>query len=1361
MTKKNLVTIIGALALMTAVSGCQDYDFGYDADTAEQEKFLQSDQFDFTTSGYATLTVDYNAPGYNCPVQLYTEYPYDEEGDLKAGVKAAYAFFLQDGKFEGTLNLPTACQRVWLETSGIGLPLLIEGDVVNGHISISNLTRAAINSTDVNDTYTEVQTTVVADFSAQEWQTGVAKGKTDAVTVGGVTFYQADGSQADGSQRTFADGTSWNGRIQTKGSGSIESSAKRYIKFSVSNACTITVYGESGGDETRTLRIAQKVNGTVKEIASTPLAKGERGIVSGRVTAGDVYVYALEGVNYYGITRTTSQILSVDDYQFLSGATYANITAETSTLAKNNFVALYPWSATGRPLVNVISKSTSDIGISADYHYHYYYNEQKEVVSNGITLKNTVQVDDNYSSEMVDNVYLSIYNMVAKNYWNFGKHVITDADGNSKDHNDRLYINDPAAGTIRLYLYQASSKKLSIDGTQTSMTAKEEVASNVFLYEIPVNDRSETDRKYHWIDRNNNAMIIRAEFETPEKTEDVDGVEVVTPSRRYACWFYNNADAANCLHNDTDTGSEGAAGMFTWNGRAEDIVNAGQTEIKTAKDTKSVYQGNLNFYYGVNMYHDKNSSDTSDETNFTFTLPKATTATLTVVFAQDYDGTKNNNGYYYFNLNGKQKLPASADRIKTNNVYQEGLAASMTEDTQFTITPGNGTRRILYVGVDKKDHYTQTELRQEVKKFARYDDAKALPKYKLADVLSRLQTALWSYDENQQAITNPENSSEIARSKANAKTWGGDAFNLNKAIKHGSAQDMNVVNKTKLYVTFLAEYNMRSANVLCYYFYKTGSKPSSPDNLKKYIIFPNCTSAHYTLSKTYKVNDKYGNLEDAVPLTTGDQVQLMYYDESTRQYSEEFPAGTTVGWCVLYNGFDAWKAESQDLASCKVRLDARNNDDFRNTGSGTIQPYSRFYYSNKEWNETVTYAPTTTTSSASTRALPTESTSTNVRCIAVTDELTKQISYCFEDSYKEETGADGVASTTKKDYTYDDLLFTVTATNNTDINDPNEDKLITKEDVPNVTYTEDGMYLFEDIWEGDRTDFDMNDVVIDYKRTYTINSSNRIVSISEKYTLINDGGTYDDGFAVQLPYTVDDVLAVTVSVNGSAPEKLAATTDITPNSDRSSRLERDLTKNKLNLVVFDHINLFAEGEMKNVTYEYVITFKADKEPSVTLDRNTTNIDSETNVAQSITYAYGRNAYNPFIIVYKYSTANGFSVEENRRCEIHLPGKETTQWGVVPGSINLGKDNNNRWYVAKITSALTSLGIDDNLNAMPFGLDLPIDESALPGTGENQLIHEAYPKFVEWVTSSGSNSQDWYSLSNRSGAAKTWQYIGAE
>lgn len=663
-------------------------------------------------------------------------------------------------------------------------------------------------------------------------------------------------------------------------------------------------------------------------------------------------------------------------------------------------------------------------------------------------------------------------------------------------------------------------------------------------------------------------------------------------------------------------------------------------------------------------------------------VPAGTLARMTLVFDAEVDAN------FYLDEESKSRKHGSNTDLSGNS--SKNVYACEIMPGEHSIKSYNKKNILCYVRLDYiEEYHSYGTINQTVQNYA-IDNSVELQKQK-----NRLTNTLW----------------RETGSKSDAKSLYGEAFNSQYASTDQDKNNITVTeNNTELYVTFLDEYDMTASNVFGYYYYPKNNKPQTPEGLKKIIVFPNCTSTNYNNSRKYKglKNDGGNNVYDYAtsgakeyaPLQTGAKVQLMYYDETQSKFVKEFPKDVIVGWFIIYNGFDAWQVkgvptDAGRLGSGRVRL-----GDINNFYEGRKQPDTKIYYSDPQFNSDA-----------------------QARCIQFTDSENDAINLCFEDSYDVADGHSG-----NQDWTYDDLLITVSA-NPGKIENNSGHK--TTGGSETLKYKEVGTLLFEDIWDGNRTDFDMNDVVVEYNHSWTIVqetdandvvTSNKITKVIEQFKVVNDGGTYQDGFAIKTPYVANDVESISLSINGAMPAKtLTETTGPASPLNNEGRYEVD-DDGKIILVPFDNINGF--NQVMGTVYDFTITFKSGNEPSPT------KVTEDNGNLTAIEGGYTRDDYNPFIIVYNWDgTSEHSGANANKRCEIHLTNKLLTSRGY--NRQEWGVNNNNRWNVAKLNSQDLYV---------PFGLDLPIP--SFVGCRENVLVTDGFGKFADWAKNSKENT-DWY------------------
>jgi LruC domain-containing protein len=228
-----------------------------------------------------------------------------------------------------------------------------------------------------------------------------------------------------------------------------------------------------------------------------------------------------------------------------------------------------------------------------------------------------------------------------------------------------------------------------------------------------------------------------------------------------------------------------------------------------------------------------------------------------------------------------------------------------------------------------------------------------------------------------------------------------------------------------------------------------------------------------------------------------------------------------------------------------------------------------------------------------------------------------------------------------------------------------------------------GTLAFEDQWPF-TGDYDMNDVVVTYNYNVVSNAANNVVRLEATYVLRATGGSFRNGFAVQLPVDRNKVSGVT-----------------------GATLEAGQTKAVL--VIFNDMH------QHNAAWNTVPSAATCPTTTFTVSFNVTNGPSLA--------AFGLGAYNPFI----WNGTAGFG----RGYEIHLPGQLPTD--LATGSLfGTGRDGSN-------------LGSGDtyvsNNGRFPWAINIP---ASFDYPKEKSDVNSAYTKFASWVNSGGSSFSNWYS-----------------
>lgn len=256
----------------------------------------------------------------------------------------------------------------------------------------------------------------------------------------------------------------------------------------------------------------------------------------------------------------------------------------------------------------------------------------------------------------------------------------------------------------------------------------------------------------------------------------------------------------------------------------------------------------------------------------------------------------------------------------------------------------------------------------------------------------------------------------------------------------------------KIFLTFIDE-TASYQNTFGYYYYPTDRQPTDPGNLKKYVIFPNTSTAG---NVPFMPGSKFSSY--SAPLKPALQVALKYIDNDGKIH-DRFPAGYTIGWFVISNAFTSSSQTS------KNKLDTDNP----------------FIYSNASFNS-----------------------DKQAKCITLSDKETGRVIIGFEDG---------------GDTSYDDILFFVNSDPTFAIQDPNKPSIDDEGDieVPDGVEETAGTLAFEDLWPA-KGDYDMNDVIVEYKRIITFDKDNKVKKIRDSFKPVHlsNSSAYINAFAYQV-----------------------------------------------------------------------------------------------------------------------------------------------------------------------------------------------------------------------------------------------------
>lgn len=275
--------------------------------------------------------------------------------------------------------------------------------------------------------------------------------------------------------------------------------------------------------------------------------------------------------------------------------------------------------------------------------------------------------------------------------------------------------------------------------------------------------------------------------------------------------------------------------------------------------------------------------------------------------------------------------------------------------------------------------------------------------------------------------------------------------------------DIEITALADVWVTFVHE-GAGYKNTLGYYVYDSNNPPTSLNDIDTITyLFPNTS-----------FQGSGGGLR------SGDKV-----------LAGRFPAGKTIGWVLLSNGW---------------------------TNNGVNSSAQKFF---------------------SDKALNPESALYKQHHVLLYDNLNKLFLIGFEDQYRENGASDN---------DFNDLVFYVTSNPVTAINTQGVNPIDQPGDTdgdgvsdvydrfpsnPALAYVNVfpaantfGTLAFEDLWPGEG-DYDMNDLVLDYQYRVYGNAQNQAVYMDADFAIRAIGGTIRSGFAFQMPVNSSQISSVT------------------------------------------------------------------------------------------------------------------------------------------------------------------------------------------------------------------------------------------
>lgn len=162
----NVLKLLTVVIVCVGICGCSEYE----DPQKTYEEFLGNLEFNFDTTNDVTLDIDYGSFAGRAYVEVYENNPLAKisENDQSPKGDVLFSTFLDEkGAFHGTMSIPACANHLFIYSPTWGVPMLKEGDVIDGVAQIRNeetpasrgvLTRAgenyvirALNSNEITD----------------------------------------------------------------------------------------------------------------------------------------------------------------------------------------------------------------------------------------------------------------------------------------------------------------------------------------------------------------------------------------------------------------------------------------------------------------------------------------------------------------------------------------------------------------------------------------------------------------------------------------------------------------------------------------------------------------------------------------------------------------------------------------------------------------------------------------------------------------------------------------------------------------------------------------------------------------------------------------------------------------------------------------------------------------------------------------------------------------------------------------------------------------------------------------------------------------------------------------------------------
>jgi LruC domain-containing protein len=471
-------------------------------------------------------------------------------------------------------------------------------------------------------------------------------------------------------------------------------------------------------------------------------------------------------------------------------------------------------------------------------------------------------------------------------------------------------------------------------------------------------------------------------------------------------------------------------------------------------------------------------------------------------------------------------------------------------------------------------------------------------------------------------------------------------LNANKACRktYRDHEDLVLDKASEVTITMLGGSTCWNSS-LGYYYYEVGKEPTDTKDLNIIMLFPNTQDGNWSRFDSRK-NDYNGN----IGVNRGDAIQLMYYpniaDGDMSVVSNVFPANTKIGFILKSHGwgmqgedyvikgfaendrkYNVWGASTPGLSYCKVPAGFENKK-------------SPYQYPNPDGD------------------------SRSAKFAYKTVDGGKYAVVSFEDACNDED--------------YDDVIFALKPI----------DAFKPLPEIESDRVVTEGVYAFEDLWPA-QGDYDMNDVVVDFKheREMTRNNTN------ENFKTI-----YQTFYLTTYQNYVTLVSGLALKLN---------------------------TKKKPTSIVMKKIASGSDDE-ETVTFE--------NDGSIYYLTNDVKAELGTTYILELFYKDGVGkddlaSVEPFI----------FRKEANdQEWEVHIPYEAPTakmDFSYFGKGDDASKVSDNIFFVRSGNYPFAFYLAGVNIDAFK--------DTILLRANESKMIDKLYPDFLDWSLSKGTEKEQWY------------------